>query len=88
VIPTDSLATGESNVERTTRIMRYAQAANLVGVPAITVPAGFDGDGMPVGFQLMGRHWDEALLLRMAHVVEVAMPVRVPQVRFRILGDA
>ncbi len=87
VIPKDSLGTGESNVERTTRIMRYAQAANLVGIPAISVPAGFDGEGMPVGFQLMGRHWDEALLLRMACVVQAAMPVRVPQVRFRILGD-
>lgn len=88
VIPLDSLATGESNVEQTTRILRYAQAANLVGVPAISVPAGFDGDGMPVGFQLMGRHWDEVLLMRMGHLVQAAMPVRVPQVRFRILGDA
>lgn len=87
VIPLDSLKTGESNVERTTRIMRYAQAANLTGLPAISVPAGFDRDGMPVGFQLMGRHWDEALLLRMGRVVQNAMPARVPPVRHRILED-
>jgi Asp-tRNA(Asn)/Glu-tRNA(Gln) amidotransferase A subunit family amidase len=85
VIPLDSLGTGESNVEQTTSIMRYAQAANLAGLPAITVPAGIDHDGMPVGFQLMGRHWDEALLLRMARVVQDAMPLPAPGTRYSIL---
>jgi Asp-tRNA(Asn)/Glu-tRNA(Gln) amidotransferase A subunit family amidase len=85
VIPADTLRTGESNVEQTVRIMRYAQAANLTGLPAISVPAGFDRDGMPVGFQLMGRHWDEALLLRMGRVVQDAMPAHLPAVRFRVL---
>ncbi len=36
------------------------------GFPAITLPAGLDGDGMPLGVQLASRHWDEERLLRVA----------------------
>lgn len=39
---------------------------NYLGLPAISVPAGFDGRGMPVGFQLVGRPFAEATLLRAA----------------------
>ncbi len=36
------------------------------GFPVITLPAGLDGDGMPLGVQLASRHWDEERLLRVA----------------------
>ncbi len=39
---------------------------NYLGLPAIGVPAGFDSRGLPVGFQLVGRPFAEALLLRVA----------------------
>lgn len=86
VIPADSLATGESNLELTTKIMRFAQPGNLTGLPALTVPAGYDAEGMPIGFQLMGRAWDEAHLLRLGRVVEQAVVRRPPRVRFDPLG--
>ncbi len=88
VIPADTLATGESNLEQTTAIMRFAQAGNLTGLPAISVPAGYDRDGMPVGFQLLGRAWDEALLLRLARVVERSVTRRAPRVLHDLLGPA
>jgi aspartyl-tRNA(Asn)/glutamyl-tRNA(Gln) amidotransferase subunit A len=36
---------------------------NLTGAPALSVPCGFTPDGLPVGLQLYGRAFDEALLL-------------------------
>jgi Asp-tRNA(Asn)/Glu-tRNA(Gln) amidotransferase A subunit family amidase len=47
--------------------------ANVVGNPAISVPAG-TVDGLPVGMQLIGRHHDDALLLDLARVVERERP--------------
>ena len=66
--------------------MRFAAAGNLTGLPAVSVPAGYDGDGMPVGFQLMGRAWEEALLLRLARVVEASVVRRAPRIGFAPLG--
>ena len=66
----DALKYGESDLPLLTRIMRFAPAANLIGLPAISIPAGYDGNGLPYGFQLMGRPWEEHLLLRMANLAE------------------
>ncbi|SNR23045.1 amidase [Actinomadura mexicana] len=46
---------------------RYAVPANIAGLPAITIPCGFDDDGLPVGLQLVGRAWGERALLALAH---------------------
>jgi Asp-tRNA(Asn)/Glu-tRNA(Gln) amidotransferase A subunit family amidase len=43
---------------------------NILGWPAISVPAGASADGLPFGFQLIGKPWDEATVLRAARVVE------------------
>jgi aspartyl-tRNA(Asn)/glutamyl-tRNA(Gln) amidotransferase subunit A len=40
---------------------------NLSGFPAMSVPCGFDRQGLPIGLQLAARPWQEALLLRVAH---------------------
>ena len=48
------------------RMTGYTRPMNYYGVPALTVPAGFSANGMPLGFQLVGRPFDEALLFRMA----------------------
>lgn len=44
----------------------FTVAANLAGLPALSIPAGFI-DGMPVGLQLMGKQFNEGLLLKLAH---------------------
>ncbi|WOJ95253.1 Asp-tRNA(Asn)/Glu-tRNA(Gln) amidotransferase subunit GatA [Congregibacter variabilis] len=44
----------------------YTLSVNLAGLPAMSLPAGFS-DGLPVGLQLIGQHFDEARLLAAAH---------------------
>jgi len=44
---------------------------NIAGVPAMSIPAGF-ADGLPVGMQLIGRHFNEETLLRVAYAYEQA----------------
>jgi aspartyl-tRNA(Asn)/glutamyl-tRNA(Gln) amidotransferase subunit A len=44
----------------------YTLSVNLAGLPAMSLPAGFS-DGLPVGLQLIGQHFDEARLLAIAH---------------------
>ncbi len=47
---------------------------NLSGLPGVSVPAGFTMAGLPIGLQLVGRAFDEAALLRVAHAYERATP--------------
>jgi aspartyl-tRNA(Asn)/glutamyl-tRNA(Gln) amidotransferase subunit A len=49
----------------------YTIAANLAGIPALSMPGGFVG-GLPVGVQLMGSYFDEARLLNVAHQYQLA----------------
>ncbi|MEU4222934.1 amidase [Nonomuraea sp. NPDC026600] len=46
---------------------RYAAPVNIAGLPALTIPCGFDDNGLPVGLQLVGRAWEEGTLLALAH---------------------
>ena len=43
---------------------------NLAGVPAISVPCGLDGEGLPIGMQVIGKYFDEATILRIAYAYE------------------
>ncbi len=45
----------------------YTISVNLAGLPGMSIPAGFDGQGLPVGLQLIGKYFDEARLLNVAH---------------------
>jgi len=48
---------------------------NLIApCPALSVPCGWDADGMPVGMQIVGRRWREDTVLRIGRAVEVALP--------------
>ena len=46
------------------------QFANHAGCPAISVPCGLTSGGLPIGFQIVGRPWDEVTVLKVAHAYE------------------
>ncbi|MGH6814596.1 MAG: amidase family protein, partial [Hyphomicrobiaceae bacterium] len=50
----------------------------VLGFPAITVPAGFTAEGLPVGIELMGREFTESLLLKLAYAYEQGTRHRRP----------
>ena len=52
----------------------YTHPFNLTGNPAVTLPAGLHGDGLPVAIQLVGRRGEDARLLRVAALFEQARP--------------
>ena len=52
--------------------MRSCYVITVSGHPAISVPAGFTNDGLPVGLQIVGRYRDEFGLLQLAHAFEAA----------------
>jgi Asp-tRNA(Asn)/Glu-tRNA(Gln) amidotransferase A subunit family amidase len=52
--------------------------SSLLAFPAITVPAGFTTDGLPVGIEFMARTFDEAMLLKFAYAYEQGTRHRKP----------
>jgi aspartyl-tRNA(Asn)/glutamyl-tRNA(Gln) amidotransferase subunit A len=48
----------------------YTVTADLVGVPGISVPCGVSRSGLPIGLQILGRHFDEGMVLRVANAAE------------------
>ena len=51
----------------------YTITANLAGVPGLSMPCGLSSSGLPIGIQLIGKHFDEARLLRTAYNLEQAL---------------
>ena len=54
----------------------FTVTVNLAGLPAISVPAGLDGQGLPLGLQLIGRALDEETIFSLAGVLETAAAFR------------
>ena len=54
----------------------FTVTANLAGVPAMSLPAGLDKDGLPLGLQLIGRNLDEGTLFSLAGAIEQAADFR------------
>ncbi|MBN2493212.1 MAG: amidase [Deltaproteobacteria bacterium] len=75
----------ESNLGLLAKIMRFAPAANLTGLPAIAFPVGYDPDGLPIGMQAIGRPFCEHRLLQLAALADGLVERRTPRVHFRLL---
>jgi len=86
LVRADALPDGESDLTTTLEIMRFSTLPNLTGHPAISIPAGYDAGGLPVGLQAIGRYWQEHTLLRLAHAAERAVERRPPKIQYRLLG--
>src|ERR1700756_3556136 len=50
----------------------YTVTADLAGIPGISIPCGETREKLPIGMQILGRHFDEATILRVAHAYEQA----------------
>ena len=48
----------------------YTVSVNLVGIPAIALPCGFDAAGLPIGMQLLGAHFNEETLVKLANAYQ------------------
>jgi aspartyl-tRNA(Asn)/glutamyl-tRNA(Gln) amidotransferase subunit A len=59
-------------VARMGRFSRLTRPFNTLGLPALTVPCGFSGDGRPLALQIVGRAFDEATALRLGHAYQQA----------------
>jgi aspartyl-tRNA(Asn)/glutamyl-tRNA(Gln) amidotransferase subunit A len=69
-VPAPTLVEGENL--KPGALTRFTNPFNLSGSPALSVPCGFTQAGLPVGLQIVGRHWDEATVLRVGHAYEQA----------------
>ncbi len=55
------------------RAFGYSRAANVLGLPAVSVPSGRTREGLPVGVQLIGRPFEEEAVLAAASIIEAAL---------------
>jgi aspartyl-tRNA(Asn)/glutamyl-tRNA(Gln) amidotransferase subunit A len=60
----------------------FTVGANLAGVPAISVPAGLDSNGLPLGLQIIGKNFDEETVFAVSAEMERAAGfTALPQIR-------
>jgi len=81
--PTPAFAFGEKVDDPLAMYLNdvFTVTANLAGVPGISVPCGLSSNALPIGLQLLGPHWSEALLFRLAHAYQTSHPLNAqPQV--------
>jgi aspartyl-tRNA(Asn)/glutamyl-tRNA(Gln) amidotransferase subunit A len=56
----------------------YTVTANLAGIPALSLPCGFSGQGLPIGLQVFADQFQEAILLRFAETYSRSFPLSLP----------
>ena len=86
--PSAAFAVGENEDDPIKMYLNdvFTVPASLAGLPGMSVPAGLDSQGLPLGLQIIGRPWDEEMVFRVAGVVEnLAQFKGVPQT---VLKDA
>lgn len=72
--PTPAFKLGEKSDDPVAMYLAdiYTVTASLAGIPGISVPCGESSTGMPIGLQILGRHFEESTILRLARAVEYA----------------
>jgi aspartyl-tRNA(Asn)/glutamyl-tRNA(Gln) amidotransferase subunit A len=72
--PSAAFAIGEKSDDPIAMYLNdvFTVPVNLAGLPAISVPAGLSGEGLPLGLQVIGRAFDEEIVLRIGEVLERA----------------
>ncbi len=79
VAPTPAYAIGETLGDPLAMYLSdiFTLSANLAGVPGLSVPCGFSDEGMPIGLQVMGRHFNEEILFTIAKQLEAQLAITV-----------
>jgi len=74
VAPTPAFLLGEKTADPLTMYLCdvFTITANMASIPGLAVPCGFSAQGLPIGLQILGRHFDEATVLRVGHAFEQA----------------
>lgn len=74
VTPTPAFKIGENTDDPLTMYLSdiFTLSANLAGIPGLSVPCGFSGNGLPIGLQLMGNYFAEPTILNAAYCFEQA----------------
>jgi aspartyl-tRNA(Asn)/glutamyl-tRNA(Gln) amidotransferase subunit A len=72
--PSAAFAIGEKIADPVSMYLNdvFTVTVNLAGLPAISVPAGLSGDGLPLGLQIIGKAFDEVTVLRVGRAIEEA----------------
>jgi len=72
VAPTPAFKIGEKSDDPLSMYLAdiYTVTADLAGIPGVSVPCGKTQSGLPIGLQILGRHFDENTVLRVADTVE------------------
>jgi aspartyl-tRNA(Asn)/glutamyl-tRNA(Gln) amidotransferase subunit A len=70
--PTTAFKVGEKTADPLAMYLSdiFTISVNLAGLPGLSLPCGFDAEKMPIGMQIIGKHFDEATMLRVAHAYE------------------
>ncbi|KAF5480524.1 hypothetical protein F2P56_001266 [Juglans regia] len=69
-IKDDAVETGELDYINGAALVRYSIAGNFLGLPAVTIPVGYDKLGLPIGLQFIGRPWSEPTLIHIASAMQ------------------
>jgi aspartyl-tRNA(Asn)/glutamyl-tRNA(Gln) amidotransferase subunit A len=74
VAPTPAFRRGEKTADPLQMYLTdiFTISANLAGIPGLSLPCGFSSQGLPIGIQLLGNHFDEARILQAARAFEQA----------------
>ena len=85
VSPTTAFKVGEKMEDPLTMYLSdiFTIPVNLAGLPALSVPCGFDGEGLPIGLQIIGRPLDEGRIFQTAYVVEAERKLKKVPDAFR-----
>ncbi|XP_068311448.1 fatty acid amide hydrolase-like isoform X2 [Pyrus communis] len=85
----DALQTGELDYINGAALVRYSIAGNFLGLPAVSVPVGYDRAGLPIGLQLIGKPWSEATLIHIAFALQelYVSEYREPEVYYDVLNQ-
>ena len=72
IAPTTAFRIGEHSDDPLAMYLEdvFTLPANLAGVPGLAFPVGFDSQGLPIGMQLMGAHFREDILFRLAYAYQ------------------